>query len=106
MTRSQAGSTSGSAAASTTVTRTPRPPTGGAAAARPSLPLLPLPGEHDDPAPVRPAEQIAGGAGHGGAGPLDQHLDRLERRGVDGRHLLRGDDRDHRLIVPSRSQAR
>ena len=59
-------------------TRTPRRRSR-AAAARPSAPLLPLPGEHDDPPAVGPAQQVERGPGHRGAGPLDQDLDRLGR---------------------------
>ena len=62
--------------------------------------VVPLPGEHDDAAPVRPTHHPRRGAGHGGPGPLDQHLDRLRRGGVDLRHLGRRDDRDHRPTVP------
>ena len=65
------------------------------AAARPSLPLLPLPAMTVTSAPVGAAEHPPGEPGDGRAGPLDQHLDRLRRGGVDGRHLVRRDDRDH-----------
>ena len=75
--------------------------TGQAPRRRPTVvAVVPLAGEHDDATPVRPAHHPRGGAGHGGAGPLDQHLDRLRRGGVDRRHLRRRDDRDHRPTVP------
>ena len=84
-----AGSRSGACDGVDDLDRTPRRRRR-TAAARPSAPLLPLPGQHDDPAPVAAAEQVEGVPGHGRAGALDQHLDRLRGGRVDRRHLLGG----------------
>ena len=42
---------------------------------------------------------------HGRAGPLDEHLDRLGRGGVDRRHLLGGEDRDHSATAMASASA-
>ena len=65
--------------------------------------VVALPGDHDDTSAVRPAEHVEGSASHRRTGPPDQHVDRLGRGGVDGRHLARGDDRDHPSIMPHRA---
>ena len=62
-----------------------RPPVG---------PVVALPRQHDHAAPVATPEERQRVVGHRRAGPLDEHLDRLGGRGVDRRHLLRGEDRD------------
>ena len=65
-------------------------------ATRPSAPLLPLP-TMTSPCgrTCRRASRVAD-AGDGRAGPLDQHLGRLRRGGIDRPHLLRRDDRQTR----------
>ena len=58
--------------------------------------VVALAGHHDDPPTVGAAQHAHGGPGDGRAGPFDQHLDGLGRGGIDGAHLVGGDDRDHR----------
>src|SRR5207249_3521383 len=61
--------------------------------------VVALAGDDDHPPAVRATEQVERGAGDGGTGPLDQHLDRLRRGPVDRSHLLRREDRYHRATT-------
>ena len=57
--------------------------------------VVALAGDDDDPLAVGAPEHAQGVAGDRASRPLDQHLDRLLGRGVDRRHLVGGEDRDH-----------
>ena len=95
MTRS-AGPMAVAAPESTTRTRAPRRRRM-SAAVRPSAPLLPVPGHHHDPPPVRAPEQVKGGNGDGVAGPAHEDVEghRLEAATVHLLHLRHGEDRLH-----------
>ena len=58
--------------------------------------VVALAGDDHHPAPVGAAQHPHGLTGQRGAGPVDQHLDRLRGGGVDRRHLLGGHDGQHR----------
>ena len=94
MTRSTSGSASGHDAASITWTFTPRPAEQ-LARDPPVVAVVAAPGDHRPPSAVDATEHVDRRTGNRPACAVDQFVDRDGRSGIDGRHLLRREDRDH-----------